>query len=77
MSVGRKNSRLQIYDVKCPFFKQWTSTSVTCESIMDEVLSIRLTFPREYEKTNFVRENCCQINPMCEVYRLLKEKYEK
>ncbi len=77
MSIGRKNSRLQLYDVKCPYFRQWTSTSVTCESIMDGVLSIRLTFPREYEQANFARENCCQIAPHCEIYRLLNEKYQK
>ena len=63
-------------DVKCPFFVKWTTTSVTCEGIMWARCTSQ-TFSDSADKDFFVKHNCCEINPRCEVYRLLQKKYKK
>lgn len=70
-------TRTKIFDVKCPFFVSWRTTSVSCESFIKGASTVRINFPREYEMSNFVRKNCYCINPQCPIYKLLNEKYEK
>ena len=71
------DSRLKLYEVKCPFFKRWTSTSVTCEGLALGSRCSTQSFPDIQRADRFIRENCLKCNPECEIYKALILKYEK
>lgn len=66
-----------VNDVKCPFFVRWTKTSVTCEGIMKGSRCTSQTFKDSADRDYYVKHNCCEIEPRCEVYKLLMKRYEK
>ena len=71
------NDRLKLYNVKCPFFKRWTTTSVSCEGVAAGSRSSTQSFPDMQTADSFIRHNCLKCNPECEIYKALILKYEK
>lgn len=62
--------------VKCPFFLSSGKRTISCEGITDDCTTI-LNFSSQ-EKRNLQRRIFCDDKyKCCEIYRMLREKYEE
>lgn len=62
-------------DVQCPFYKYDDGRRhITCEGIVDES-SLSLNYHRRRDYEMQIVGYCCQHYIMCEVYRMLMDKY--
>lgn len=63
-------------DVLCPFFLSSGKRKISCEGITDDC-TITLNFSSQ-EKRNLQRRIFCDDKyKCCEIYRMLREKYEE
>ena len=63
-------------DVRCPFFLSSGKRHITCEGITDDCTTT-LNFASQ-EKRNMQRRIFCDDKyECCEIYRMLREKYEE
>ncbi len=74
--VDNIKRKIKLSDVKCPYFRRFTSCVIFCENVNIHSKNVSQGFGNEFEKNLFMRENCCKIEPCCEIYRLLNSKYE-
>ena len=64
-------------DVRCPFYRSDDGRRrIICEGIVDGC-SLSLTYQRKDEYEKQMRIFCCEHYRKCEVYRILKEKYDE
>lgn len=64
-------------DVQCPFYKfDDGKRRITCEGIIDDS-SFALIYHRKTDYETQIEVFCCRNYTKCEVYRLLKSKYEE
>lgn len=63
--------------VQCPFYK-WDDGKkrITCEGLTDDS-SLALIYHRKADYEQRMDEFCCENFSMCEIYRLLSEKYNE
>lgn len=61
--------------VKCPFYINMDSTSITCEGITDDCVC-KLIFKDKESKTLQRKIFCSQKYKNCEIYQMLEKKYE-
>lgn len=63
--------------VKCPYYRDATPTSITCEGYEDERQLIRLIY-RTTEEAKAQRKNFCEsaCYEGCPIYQIASEKYE-
>lgn len=63
-------------DAKCPFFQASSYRRITCEGITDDCVNIISFFSCNKKDLHF--EIFCKDKfTYCEIYRMLKEKYEE
>lgn len=63
-------------DVKCPFFREQTKRSISCEGIIDESI-LKLWFEDKKTKDRHSEIFCCNRYCNCEIYSMLEKKYEE
>lgn len=63
--------------VQCPFYK-WDDGKkrITCEGLTDDS-SLALIYHRNADYEQQLDVFCCEHYNMCEIYRLLNEKYNE
>ena len=63
-------------EVKCPFYKEQTARTISCEGITDDsIIKQYFSFPRSKEL--HVNVFCERKFENCEIYRMLVKKYEE
>lgn len=64
-------------DVQCPFYKYDDGRRrITCEGLIDKS-SIALIYRTRTDYDIQLLSFCCEHYKKCEVYRMLKEKYDE
>lgn len=63
-------------DVKCPFFLSSSKRKISCEGITDDCTTT-LVFSSQEKRNIQCRIFCDDKFECCEIYRMLREKYEE
>jgi hypothetical protein len=62
-------------EVRCPFFRSSGKRKITCEGITDDCTTT-LNFSSHEKRDIQCRVFCDDKYEYCEIYRMLREKYE-
>lgn len=63
-------------EIRCPFYRQHTRSTINCEGIVPDSLSLQSYFPFESKCRLHLDLHCKAIDGAgCAIYRVLMDKY--